>query len=30
VASLALFLAGDESAWITGGVFTADGGYTAQ
>lgn len=30
VASLALFLAGDAASWITGGVFTADGGYTAQ
>lgn len=30
VAAFALFLAGDEAAWITGGVFAADGGYTAQ
>jgi NAD(P)-dependent dehydrogenase (short-subunit alcohol dehydrogenase family) len=30
VASLALFLASDEAAWITGGTFTADGGYTAR
>jgi NAD(P)-dependent dehydrogenase (short-subunit alcohol dehydrogenase family) len=30
IAALALFLASDEAAWITGGVFAADGGYTAR
>jgi len=30
VARLALFLAGDEAAWITGSVYTVDGGMTAQ
>jgi NAD(P)-dependent dehydrogenase (short-subunit alcohol dehydrogenase family) len=30
IASLALYLASDEAAWITGGTFTADGGYTAR
>ena len=30
IAGLAVFLAGDESAWTTGGVFTVDGGYSAQ
>ncbi|MFZ8887200.1 MAG: SDR family NAD(P)-dependent oxidoreductase [Steroidobacteraceae bacterium] len=29
IANLAVFLASDESAWITGGVFPVDGGYTA-
>jgi NAD(P)-dependent dehydrogenase (short-subunit alcohol dehydrogenase family) len=29
IASFALFLAGDESRWITGGVFPVDGGATA-
>jgi len=29
IAHLAVFLASDESAWITGGVFPVDGGYTA-
>ena len=30
IAGLAVFLASDESAWTTGGVFTVDGGYSAQ
>ena len=30
VARLALFLAGDEAAWITGSIYTVDGGMTAQ
>ena len=30
VAGLAVFLAGDESAWITGTAQTVDGGYSAQ
>jgi NAD(P)-dependent dehydrogenase (short-subunit alcohol dehydrogenase family) len=30
VAGLAVFLAGDESAWITGTAYTVDGGYSAQ
>lgn len=29
VANMALFLASDEAAWITGSVMTVDGGYTA-
>ncbi|WP_256461193.1 SDR family oxidoreductase [Blastococcus sp. PRF04-17] len=29
VAALALFLASDESAWITGQAIAVDGGYTA-
>lgn len=30
IAGLAVFLASDESAWITGGTFPVDGGYSAQ
>jgi NAD(P)-dependent dehydrogenase (short-subunit alcohol dehydrogenase family) len=30
IAGLAVFLASDESAWITGTAQTVDGGYTAQ
>ncbi len=30
IASMGLFLASDESAWVTGSVFTVDGGYAAQ
>ncbi len=29
VASAAVFLASDESAWITGSAFPVDGGYSA-
>ena len=29
VAGLAVFLASDESAWITGAAYTVDGGYSA-
>jgi len=29
IAGMAVFLASDEAAWITGAVFTVDGGYTA-
>jgi NAD(P)-dependent dehydrogenase (short-subunit alcohol dehydrogenase family) len=29
VASMALYLASDEAQWVTGAVFTVDGGYTA-
>lgn len=30
IAYCALYLASDESSWVTGAVFTIDGGYTAQ
>lgn len=30
IASAAVFLASDESAWTTGSVITVDGGYSAQ
>lgn len=30
MAGLAVFLASDESSWITGSAFTADGGYSAH
>lgn len=30
IANLAVYLASPESSWITGGVFAADGGFTAQ
>ena len=29
VASLAVYLAGDEASWVTGGTFPVDGGYLA-
>ena len=30
VAFCALYLASDESSWVTGGIFPVDGGFTAQ
>lgn len=30
IAYCALYLASDESSWVTGSVFTIDGGYTAR
>ncbi len=30
IASMALYLASDESSWVTGSIFTIDGGRTAQ
>ncbi len=30
VAKLVLYLASDDAAWVTGGIFTIDGGMTAQ
>lgn len=30
VAGLAVFLASDESSWITGAAYNVDGGYSAQ
>jgi NAD(P)-dependent dehydrogenase (short-subunit alcohol dehydrogenase family) len=30
IASAAVYLASDESAWTTGSALTIDGGYTAQ
>lgn len=30
IASMALYLASDESSWVTGSVFTIDGGFAAQ
>jgi NAD(P)-dependent dehydrogenase (short-subunit alcohol dehydrogenase family) len=30
IAYFALYLASDESSWVTGGVFPIDGGFTAQ
>jgi NAD(P)-dependent dehydrogenase (short-subunit alcohol dehydrogenase family) len=30
VASLVLYLASDESAWVTGSIFPIDGGMTAR
>ena len=30
IAYFALYLASDESSWVTGGIFPIDGGFTAQ
>ncbi len=30
IANFALYLASDESSWVTGGIFPIDGGFTAQ
>ena len=30
IANLALYLASDESAWMTGSVITLDGGFTIR
>jgi len=30
VARMLLYLASDEAAWVTGSIFTIDGGMTAQ
>jgi NAD(P)-dependent dehydrogenase (short-subunit alcohol dehydrogenase family) len=30
IAAMALYLASDESSWVTGSVFTIDGGNSAQ
>lgn len=30
IAQMALYLASDESSWVTGSVFTIDGGYAAR
>jgi NAD(P)-dependent dehydrogenase (short-subunit alcohol dehydrogenase family) len=30
IAAMALYLASDESSWVTGAVFTIDGGFSAQ
>jgi NAD(P)-dependent dehydrogenase (short-subunit alcohol dehydrogenase family) len=30
IANFALYLAADESSWVTGGIFPIDGGFTAQ